>query len=63
MRSRATISTVSTLRTLWVDEYFWNALRNMVFYAATVIVQYAIAFGLALLLNTEIRARKFFRVE
>jgi multiple sugar transport system permease protein len=34
----------------------------MVFYVATVIVQYAIAFGLALLLNADIRARKFFRV-
>jgi len=28
----------------------------------TVLIQYAIAFGLALLLNAEIRARKFFRV-
>lgn len=44
------------------DAYFWNALANMVFYVATVFVQYAIAFGLALLLNLEIRARKFFRV-
>ena len=34
----------------------------MVFYLATVLVQYAIAFGLALLLNAEIRARRFFRV-
>jgi multiple sugar transport system permease protein len=34
----------------------------MVFYVLTVLVQYAIAFGLALLLNAEIRARKFFRV-
>jgi multiple sugar transport system permease protein len=50
------------LRTLWGDSYFWNALGNMIFYVATVIVQYAIAFGLALLLNAEIRARKFFRV-
>jgi multiple sugar transport system permease protein len=48
--------------TLWADAYFWNALRNMAFYVATVIVQYAIAFGLALLLNADIRARKFFRV-
>ena len=31
-------------------------------YVLTVLVQYAIAFGLALLLNAEIRARKFFRV-
>jgi multiple sugar transport system permease protein len=50
------------LRELWEDSYFWNALGNMVFYVATVLVQYAIAFGLALLLNAEIRARKFFRV-
>jgi multiple sugar transport system permease protein len=34
----------------------------MVFYLLAVIVEYAIAFGLALLLNAEIRARKFFRV-
>jgi multiple sugar transport system permease protein len=53
---------LDNLRTLWGDSYFWNALGNMVFYVATVIVQYAIAFGLALLLNAEIRARKFFRV-
>ncbi|HLW93120.1 MAG TPA: sugar ABC transporter permease, partial [Roseiarcus sp.] len=50
------------LITLWNDSYFWNALTNMVFYVLTVLVQYAIAFGLALLLNAEIRARKFFRV-
>jgi len=53
---------LDNLRTLWGDAYFWNALRNMVFYVATVVVQYAIAFGLALLLNADIRARKFFRV-
>jgi len=53
---------VDNLRTLWADSYFWNALGNMVFYVATVIVQYAIAFALALLLNADIRARKFFRV-
>ena len=44
------------------DEYFWNALLNMVFYVASVLVQYAIAFGLALLLNADIKAQKFFRV-
>jgi len=53
---------VDNLITLWNDSYFWNALGNMVFYVLTVLVQYAIAFGLALLLNAEIRARKFFRV-
>jgi multiple sugar transport system permease protein len=44
------------------DPYYWNALLNMAFYLFAVIVEYAIAFGLALLLNAEIRARKFFRV-
>jgi multiple sugar transport system permease protein len=53
---------LDNLATLAGDPYFWNALGNMVFYVATVLVQYAIAFGLALLLNAEIRARKFFRV-
>ena len=53
---------LDNLRTLFDDPYFWNALGNMVFYVATVLVQYAIAFGLALLLNAEIRGRKFFRV-
>ncbi len=53
---------LDNLRTLWGDSYFWNALGNMVFYVLTVLVQYVIAFGLALLLNAEIRGRKFFRV-
>ncbi|HET6470185.1 MAG TPA: sugar ABC transporter permease, partial [Geminicoccaceae bacterium] len=44
------------------DRGFWNALANMGFYLLTVLVEYVIAFGLALLLNAEIRARKFFRV-
>ncbi len=44
------------------DPFYWNALLNMVYYVAAIIVEYAIAFGLALLLNANIRARKFFRV-
>ena len=44
------------------DPFYWNALRNMVFYVLMVLVEYAIAFGLALLLNAEIRAERFFRV-
>jgi multiple sugar transport system permease protein len=55
-------SGLDNLVTLWGDSYFWNALGNMAFYVLTVLVQYAIAFGLALLLNADIRARKFFRV-
>jgi len=53
---------LANLRQLWADPYFWNALGNMVFYVATVVLQYAIAFGLAMLLNADIRAQKFFRV-
>ena len=53
---------IENLRTLAHDAFFWNAMLNMVFYVLAVAVQYAIAFGLALLLNAEIRARKFFRV-
>jgi multiple sugar transport system permease protein len=53
---------LDNLRSLIADPYFWNALGNMVFYVLGVLAQYAIAFGLALLLNADIRARKFFRV-
>ncbi|MER8391038.1 sugar ABC transporter permease [Mesorhizobium sp. M1340] len=44
------------------DAYYRNALFNMVLYVLAVLVEYVIAFGLALLLNAQIRARKFFRV-
>ncbi len=47
---------------MWRDPFYWNALKNMVWYTLAILVEYAIAFGLALLLNAEIRARKFFRV-
>ncbi len=53
---------LDNVRALISDAYFWNALLNMVFYVLAVLVQYAIAFGLALLLNADIKARKFFRV-
>jgi multiple sugar transport system permease protein len=53
---------VDNLVQLWHDQYFWNALGNMVFYVLMVLVEYAIAFGLALLLNADIVARKFWRV-
>ncbi|HEX4768270.1 MAG TPA: sugar ABC transporter permease [Lichenihabitans sp.] len=53
---------LDNLRQLLGDSYFWNALANMGFYVLSVLGQYAVAFGLALLLNADIRARKFFRV-
>jgi multiple sugar transport system permease protein len=55
-------SGLKNLYALFNDPYYWNALKNMVFYVLMVLPQYAIAFGLALLLNADIRARKFFRV-
>jgi multiple sugar transport system permease protein len=53
---------LDNLRQLLGDEFYWNALANMGYYVLSVLVQYAIAFGLALLLNAEIRARRFFRI-
>ncbi|MEM1075565.1 MAG: sugar ABC transporter permease [Pseudomonadota bacterium] len=50
------------MREMWGDDFYWNALKNMVYYVLAVCVEYVIAFGLALLLNAQIRARKFFRV-
>ena len=47
---------------MWHDPFYWNALGNMVWYVLAILVEYAIAFGLALLLAAEIRARKFWRV-
>jgi len=47
---------------LFHDAYYWNAMLNMIYYVVAVLAEYAIAFALALLLNSEIRARKFFRV-
>jgi multiple sugar transport system permease protein len=53
---------LDNVRQMWRDPFYWNALLNMVLYVAAILVEYAIAFGLALLLHAEIRARKFFRV-
>ncbi|MEY4697717.1 MAG: hypothetical protein RIT14_2145 [Pseudomonadota bacterium] len=53
---------LDNVRQMWADPFYWNALWNMVLYSLAIIVEYAIAFGLALLLNAQIRGRKFFRV-
>lgn len=53
---------VANLVQMWHDPFFWNALYNMVWYVLAIIAEYAVAFGLALLLAGQIRARKFFRV-
>jgi len=53
---------LDNVRQMWDDAFYWNALKNMVYYVLAISVEYVIAFGLALLLNAQIRARKFFRV-
>ena len=56
------VNVLGNFTALFHDAFFWNALGNMVWYVLSVLVQYAIAFGLALLLHADIRGRKFFRV-
>ena len=53
---------MANLVQMWNDPFYWNAMGNMVWYTMAILVEYAIAFGLALMLNSQIRARKFFRV-
>ena len=53
---------LDNLRQMWVDPFYWNALRNMIWYLLAILPEYVVAFGLALLLNAQIRGRKFFRV-
>lgn len=53
---------LDNVRQMISDPFYWNALYNMVIYVLAILVEYAIAFGLALLLNADIKARKFWRV-
>src|SRR5215213_9400396 len=53
---------LDNFRGLFGDRAFWVAMQNMVYYSAAVLAQYIIAYGLAILLNQQVRGRKFFRV-
>jgi multiple sugar transport system permease protein len=53
---------LDNFRQMLGDGNFWNSMRNMVWYALGILPEFVIAFGLALMLNAQIRARKFFRV-
>ncbi len=53
---------LDNFRQMLQDPFYWGALLNMVWYSLAILVEYAIAFGMALLLNADIRARKFLRV-
>lgn len=53
---------LDNVRQMLGDPFYWNSLKNMTYYVSAILVEYAIAFGLAMILASEIRARKFFRV-
>jgi multiple sugar transport system permease protein len=53
---------LDNIRQMLGDPFYLNALKNTIWYVFSVFAAYVIAFGLALLLNAEIRARKFWRV-
>jgi multiple sugar transport system permease protein len=53
---------LDNVRQMLADPFYWNALYNMVMYVLAILIEYAVAFGLAMLLNTQIVARKFWRV-
>lgn len=57
-----TFAGLGNIQKMLSDGFYWNAMANMVWYVLAVVVEYAIAFGLALLLSAQIRARRFFRV-
>ena len=44
------------------DPYYWNSLKNMIYYTLAIVFEFTIAFGLAILLNSQIKGRKFFRI-
>src|SRR5215212_3110248 len=55
-------SGLDNFRQLFADRGYWAAMQNMAYYVAAVMAQYVIAYGLAILLNQQVRGRKFFRV-
>jgi multiple sugar transport system permease protein len=54
---------LENFRRMAADDRFWNALGNNLKYVVVAVpFQYVVAFIVALLLNQQIRAQKFFRV-
>lgn len=53
---------LANVRQLLSDVFFWTAMGNMIWYLLAILPEFVIAFGLALMLNAQIRAQKFFRV-
>lgn len=57
-----TFNGLNNLAQLWGDKFFWSALANIGWYGLAILPEYAIAFGLALMLNAQILAQKFLPV-
>jgi multiple sugar transport system permease protein len=53
---------IDNFRKMFNDGDFWRVIGNNFKYMIGVLIQYVIGFGLALLLNQNIRGRKIFRV-
>ncbi|SPF81506.1 carbohydrate ABC transporter permease [Pseudoprimorskyibacter insulae] len=53
---------LANIKQMFGDTYFWRSMGNMGWYVLAILAEYIVAFGLALMLNAEIRGRKFFRV-
>jgi multiple sugar transport system permease protein len=53
---------IDNFRRMYHDGDFWRVIGNMFRYLIGVLIQYVIGFGLALLLNQNIRGRRVFRV-
>jgi multiple sugar transport system permease protein len=56
-------SGLDNFRRMWEDDRFWNALKNnLIFVFIGIPIQFAIALLMAVLVNQNIKGRKFFRV-
>ena len=56
-------SGLDNFRRMWEDDRFWNALQNnLIFVFVGIPLQFAIALLMAVLVNQDIKGRKFFRV-
>ncbi len=63
LQSGITFAGVNNFIQLFSDKRFWNTARvTLIFVLGGVALQYVVGLGVALLLNQEVRFRRFFRV-